>query len=58
MLNNVDTRHDDGYAYYNTYQDYYAAPRRETPALRAPAPRRTIAAAPAARHTNGDGSDY
>lgn len=28
VLNNVDTRHDEGYSYYNAYQDYYATPRR------------------------------
>jgi len=24
VINNVDTRHDDGYGYYNNYADYYA----------------------------------
>ncbi len=42
VLNNVDSKHDDGYSYYNAYNDYYApkrkeAPRRGGPALR-PAP--------------------
>jgi succinoglycan biosynthesis transport protein ExoP len=29
VLNNVDTRQDEGYSYYNTYNDYYA-PNRES----------------------------
>lgn len=39
VLNNVDSRNDDSYAYYNAYQDYYAAPKREqSTAARRPAP--------------------
>jgi capsular exopolysaccharide synthesis family protein len=57
VLNNVDTRQDEGYAYYNAYQDYYAAPRREPAEPRlAPVPRKNIPTA-AARHA-ADGSDY
>ena len=29
VLNNVDTKHDDGYSYYNTYNDYYDPRRKE-----------------------------
>ena len=32
VLNNVDSKHDDGYSYYNSYNEYYGA-RRETPRL-------------------------
>ena len=32
MLNNVDSKHDDGYSYYNNYNEYYGA-RRETPKI-------------------------
>jgi succinoglycan biosynthesis transport protein ExoP len=31
VLNNVDSKHDDGYSYYNSYNEYYGA-RREAPA--------------------------
>jgi len=31
VLNNVDAKHDDGYSYYNSYNEYYGA-RREAPA--------------------------
>lgn len=45
VLNNVDSRHDEGYAYYNNYQDYYATPRTEKKKpLIAAAPRRPAAA--------------
>ncbi len=37
VLNNVDTRHDEGYSYYNAYQDYYAPKRGERRAVPAPA---------------------
>ena len=37
VLNNVDSKHDDGYSYYNNYSDYYATPRREKKKA-APAP--------------------
>jgi capsular exopolysaccharide synthesis family protein len=44
VLNNVDSKHDDGYSYYNNYSDYYATPRPE---------KKAMATAPAAipRHT-------
>ena len=29
VLNNVDTKHDEGYNYYNTYNDYYNPRRKE-----------------------------
>ncbi len=41
VINNVDSRHDDGYGYYNNYADYYAPRRVEQPRslpTRAPAP--------------------
>ena len=37
VLNNVDSKHDDGYSYYNSYNEYYGA-RRETPRIEKPAP--------------------
>jgi capsular exopolysaccharide synthesis family protein len=64
VLNNVDTRADEGYSAYNAYQDYYSAPKAQIPERRAPAapmaPRKALPApAPApARHIVTDGSDY
>jgi capsular exopolysaccharide synthesis family protein len=43
VLNNVDSRHDEGYSYYNSYNDYYAkqtSEKKVKPAGAAPAPRR------------------
>lgn len=37
VLNNVDAKHDDGYAYYYNYNEYYG-PRRSAPKIEAPAP--------------------
>jgi capsular exopolysaccharide synthesis family protein len=37
ILNNVDSKHDDGYAYYYNYNEYYG-PRRSTPKIDAPTP--------------------
>jgi capsular exopolysaccharide synthesis family protein len=37
VLNNVDSKHDDGYAYYYNYNEYYG-PRRGTPKIDAPKP--------------------
>ena len=37
VLNNVDAKHDEGYSYYNSYNEYYGV-RREAPKLEAPAP--------------------
>jgi capsular exopolysaccharide synthesis family protein len=64
VLNNVDTRHDEGYSYYNAYQDYYAPKRGE----RRPAATPAVAAASKANghapvaappvHHNDDGADY
>jgi Mrp family chromosome partitioning ATPase len=63
VLNNVDTRHDEGYSYYNAYQDYYAPKRGTRPAV-------TTAAAAALKsnghappvappvHHSDDGADY
>ena len=36
VLNNVDSKHDDGYSYYNNYNEYYGA-RPEAPKIEAPA---------------------
>jgi capsular exopolysaccharide synthesis family protein len=45
VLNNVDSKHDDGYYYYNSYQDYYARPVKEKkPVSTAAAPRRVAKA--------------
>ncbi len=30
VLNNVDSKHDDGYTYYNSYNDYYAPRKKES----------------------------
>ena len=37
VLNNVDSKHDDGYSYYNSYNEYYGA-RREAPRIETAAP--------------------
>jgi capsular exopolysaccharide synthesis family protein len=37
VLNNVDSKHDDGYSYYYNYNEYYG-PRRNAPKIEAPAP--------------------
>ena len=57
VLNNVDSKHDDGYSYYNSYSDYYATPRRDkkkaapangAPPAPVPAPRRAVEKEPLA----------
>jgi capsular exopolysaccharide synthesis family protein len=65
VLNNVDSKHDDGYSYYNNYNDYYARPEREQKPKTAPAPRRTTkpestpaaAPAPAPIVANGESTE-
>jgi len=48
VINNVDTRHDEGYGYYNNYTDYYAPRRPEAPrGLPARAPAAIAAIKPA-----------
>jgi capsular exopolysaccharide synthesis family protein len=46
VLNNVDTRHDEGYSYYEGYTEYYAKQAADRPAktatATAPTPRRSI----------------
>jgi len=46
VLNNFDSKHDDGYAYYNNYYDYYgprSEPHRiETAAPKLPSPRPAV----------------
>lgn len=45
VLNNVDSRHDEGYSYYSGYNEYYARQATERPAKTAApalAPRRSI----------------
>ena len=45
VLNNVDSRHDEGYSYYSSYNDYYAKEtqeRKAKPATTAVAPRRSL----------------
>ena len=37
VLNNVDSKHDDGYSYYNNYNEYYGT-RREAPKIASAAP--------------------
>lgn len=63
VLNNVDTRHDEGYSHYNAYQDYYAPKRGERRAVPQPAPaRRPAAGQPPVKappvHLHDDGADY
>jgi polysaccharide biosynthesis transport protein len=65
VLNNVDTRHDEGYSYYNAYNEYYSAPRRGGAPKAAAAPaaggaataprRQPVAAAP---RTDGNAGEY
>jgi polysaccharide biosynthesis transport protein len=50
VLNNVDSKHDDGYSYYNNYNEYYGT-RRETPKIEAPKPQ-------LARPQHGPGEEY
>jgi hypothetical protein len=62
VLNNVDSRHDEGYAYYGGYNDYYAKQAAErgpkVAASAAPTPRRSIKnpqeAAPVPAAANGE----
>lgn len=45
VLNNVDSRHDEGYSYYSGYNEYYAKQSSDRPAKTsstAPTPRRSI----------------
>jgi capsular exopolysaccharide synthesis family protein len=56
VLNNVDTRQDEGYSYYNSYNDYYS-PAKETPKpVASNGPRRKpLAAVPS---NNGEETEY
>jgi capsular exopolysaccharide synthesis family protein len=45
VINNVDSRHDDGYGYYNNYADYYAPRRAEEPRKLPARPPAAVAAA-------------
>jgi succinoglycan biosynthesis transport protein ExoP len=63
VLNNVDTRHDEGYSYYNAYQDYYAPKRgeRRPVATTAAAALKSNGHAPVPAphvHRHDDGADY
>lgn len=60
VLNNVDARHDEGYSYYNAYQDYYAPKRGDRKVAPAPASRKGAAVAPVnvPHDRNGDSSEY
>jgi len=58
VLNNVDARHDEGYSYYNSYNDYYGKPAKApktapTPRRNVKATRETAAPAPAPVAANG-----
>jgi capsular exopolysaccharide synthesis family protein len=48
VLNNVDAKHDDGYSYYNNYNEYYGV-RREAPKIEAPATPQLARPRPASR---------
>ena len=37
VLNNVDSKHDEGYGYYTTYNEYYGKPQRRDGARKEPA---------------------
>jgi capsular exopolysaccharide synthesis family protein len=54
VLNNVDSKHDEGYSYYNNYNDYYA-PKAETPKREST---RTPAAAASTTRPRHDAGDY
>jgi len=57
VLNNVDKRHDEGYSYYNAYNEYYAAPHRQAkaaPVATAPTPRKPAAVPAGSQNKNGD----
>jgi hypothetical protein len=54
VLNNVDNRHDDGYSYYSSYNDYYAAPARS----QSHAGSRAGCGAVCYRSSAHDGEDY
>jgi polysaccharide biosynthesis transport protein len=54
VLNNVDTKHDEGYNYYNTYNDYYN-PKTKDAAQREPA---TAGAAAPARPRSTEREEY
>ena len=54
VLNNVDTKHDEGYNYYNTYNDYYN-PKRQEGAKRETA---TAGAATPARPRSTEREEY
>jgi succinoglycan biosynthesis transport protein ExoP len=41
VINNVDSRHDEGYGYYNNYADYYAPRPSDAPPASAKLPPRT-----------------
>ena len=38
VLNNVDSKHDDGYSYYNSYNEYYGVRRPATPQIETATP--------------------
>ena len=57
VLNNVDTKHDEGYNYYNTYNDYYNPRRNKESAQRETASAGAAAATPA-RPRSTDREEY
>jgi capsular exopolysaccharide synthesis family protein len=54
VLNNVDTKHDEGYNYYNTYNDYYNPRKKEA----TPRETATAGAATPARPRSTDREEY
>ena len=54
VLNNVDSKHDDGYGYYSSYNDYYA-PKKAEPGHRETT---TVGTAVAPRPRASSGEDY
>jgi succinoglycan biosynthesis transport protein ExoP len=57
VINNVDTRHDDGYGFYNNYSDYYA-PRRPEAAPREKPVRTPAGAVASAKPARDSREDY
>ena len=58
VLNNVDTKHDEGYNYYNTYNDYYNPRRKENAQRETASASAGTAAATPARPRSTDREEY
>ena len=58
VLNNVDTKHDEGYNYYNTYNDYYNPRRKEKESAQRETASAGATAATPARPRSTDREEY